>query len=80
MIDAQLRAARSMLKWTLKVASGKSDVHRNTIAGIESGGTKPNHRTEEALRGAYEKGGVEFGEDGSVRLKQNEQRKIKEQS
>jgi len=68
MIDAQLRAARSMLKWTLKVASGKSDVHRNTIAGIESGSAKPNHRTEEALRGAYEKGGVEFDDAGWPRL------------
>jgi len=69
MKDAQLRAARSMLKWTLKQASEKAKIHRNTIMGIESGNVTPNHRTEEALRSAYEKAGIVFGNDGSVRRK-----------
>lgn len=69
-IDAeQLRAARELLRWTVRVLSIKSLVRRTLIEQAEregSGFLSLADRT--ALRRALEHAGVEFMNEGKVRL------------
>ncbi|MFC7399345.1 helix-turn-helix domain-containing protein [Chelatococcus sp. GCM10030263] len=64
--SAQLRAARGLVNWTVRDLAEHSKVHRNTISAFESDKTVPNHATLAALRGALERAGVVFVEDGAA--------------
>ena len=70
----QIRMARAGLKWSLTDAAKKSGVSGNTINRIENGA---GSRTDSivSLQTAFEKAGIVFGADGSVRLLERRQRK-----
>lgn len=57
---AQLRAARSLLKWTRGALAKKSGTHENTIKFFEAGLSDPKRSTLLKWRRALERGGVEF--------------------
>lgn len=63
LINAQLRAARAALRWSLDEASDASGVHRNTISKIEAG-SKPNRSTVKALSSAFAEAGVNLTDRG----------------
>jgi transcriptional regulator with XRE-family HTH domain len=66
----QLRAARAFLGWTAGEMERRSKVHRHTVRKIERGLIdKPQRGTLARIIGALERAGVEFLEDGGVRLK-----------
>jgi transcriptional regulator with XRE-family HTH domain len=68
--SAQLRAARSLLNWTVRDLSEKSGVHRNTITRAETEATAHGHAVAQAVR-TLEAAGVEFtnGDQPGVRLR-----------
>jgi hypothetical protein len=78
---AQIRAARSLIKWTAEDLAIRSSVSLRTIrraelADQDTSLTAPN---ELALRGALEAGGVEFidenGGGPGVRLRKRQRKK-----
>jgi transcriptional regulator with XRE-family HTH domain len=60
--SGQIRAARSLLKWTGKELAEKSGVGFSTLMRLEAEEGVPNAqaKTLEALRKAFEDAGVEF--------------------
>jgi len=58
----QIRAARSMLRWTGKDLAEKSSVGFSTLMRLEAELGVPNAqaKTLEALRRAFEEAGIEF--------------------
>jgi transcriptional regulator with XRE-family HTH domain len=68
--SAQLRAARSLLNWTVRDLAGKAGVHRNTISRAETDETEHGHAVAQVVR-TLEAAGVEFtdGHQPGVRLK-----------
>lgn len=70
--SAQIRAARALLKWTVRDLAERSGVHRNTITNMETsdGG---HAATNAAIRSALEAAGVQFipenGGGAGVRLR-----------
>jgi transcriptional regulator with XRE-family HTH domain len=68
MQKAQIRAARGLLKWTVRDLAEKSGVHRNTISAIENGKSGGDPQTIATLHRALEKGGVVFIK-GGVKLR-----------
>jgi transcriptional regulator with XRE-family HTH domain len=70
--SAQLRAARSLLNWTVRDLSEKAGVHRNTITRAETDATTPGHAVAQVVR-TLESAGVEFipenGGGAGVRLR-----------
>ncbi len=66
---AQCRAARAMLRWTLRALADRAGVERQKIHWFESERRASKDVMRGALRAAFEAGGVEFGEDGWIRLK-----------
>jgi transcriptional regulator with XRE-family HTH domain len=69
--SAQLRAARSLLNWTVRDLAEKAGVHRNTITRAETEATAQGHAVAQIVR-TLESAGVEFIDfDGrpGVRLK-----------
>lgn len=73
MTGAQVRAARGLLNWTVRMLAEKAGVHRNTITNIETGKYNSDAGTLDAIRKAFEAAGVEFieknGGGPGVRLK-----------
>jgi transcriptional regulator with XRE-family HTH domain len=78
---AQIRAARSLIKWTAEDLAVRSSVSLRTIrraelADQDTSLTAPN---DSALRGALEAGGVEFidenGGGPGVRLRKSQRKK-----
>ena len=69
---AQCRAARAMLKWSVRELAGKAGVRPATISDFENGKTSPNRLTIAAIQRALEAGGIEFtnGAKPGVRLGQ----------
>lgn len=71
--NAQIRAARGLLNWTVRDLAEKAGVHRNTITNIETGKYAGDPETLEIIRSALENAGVEFipsnGGGPGVRLK-----------
>ena len=74
MTSAQVRAARGLLNWTVRMLAEKAGVHRNTITNIETGKYNGDADTLDAIRKAFEAAGVEFieknGGGPGVRLKE----------
>jgi transcriptional regulator with XRE-family HTH domain len=66
---AQCRAARAMLRWTLRGLADRAGVERQKIHWFESERRAAAEAARGALRAAFEAGGVEFGEDGWIRLR-----------
>jgi len=68
--SAQIRAARGLLKWTVRELADRSGVHRNTITKIEADQAK-HGPTIAAVVHALEAAGVEFtnGDAPGVRLR-----------
>ncbi|MGO9770424.1 MAG: helix-turn-helix domain-containing protein [Roseiarcus sp.] len=70
--SAQLRAARSLLNWTVRELSEKAGVHRNTITRAETDATAHGHAVAQVVR-TLESAGVIFveenGEGPGVRLR-----------
>jgi transcriptional regulator with XRE-family HTH domain len=57
--SAQLRAARSLLNWTVRDLAEKAGVHRNTITRAETDATSHGHAVSQIIR-TLEDAGVEF--------------------
>jgi transcriptional regulator with XRE-family HTH domain len=72
--SAQLRAARSLLNWTVRDLADKAGVHRNTITRAETDATTPGHAVAQTVR-TLEAAGVIFveenGEGPGVRLRKS---------
>jgi transcriptional regulator with XRE-family HTH domain len=68
--SAQLRAARSLLNWTVRELAERASVHRNTITRAETDATTHGHAVAQVVL-TLEAAGVEFtnGERPGVRLK-----------
>jgi transcriptional regulator with XRE-family HTH domain len=70
--SAQLRAARSLLNWTVRELSEQAGVHRNTITRAETDATTHGHAVAQVVR-TLEAAGVIFveenGEGPGVRLR-----------
>jgi transcriptional regulator with XRE-family HTH domain len=70
--SAQLRAARSLLNWTVRDLAERSGVHRNTITRAETEANEHGHAVAQVVR-TLEIAGVIFvpgnGEGPGVRLK-----------
>jgi hypothetical protein len=70
--SAQLRAARSLLNWTVRDLSEKAAVHRNTITRAETDATAHGHAVAQVVR-TLESAGVIFveenGEGPGVRMR-----------
>jgi transcriptional regulator with XRE-family HTH domain len=64
--DAQVRAARSLLRWGQEDLERSSGISATTIRTIENGGSITS-RTAEKLRAAFEQSGIEFLEDDGVK-------------
>ncbi|RVD71379.1 MAG: helix-turn-helix transcriptional regulator [Mesorhizobium sp.] len=71
--SAQCRAARALVKWSVRDLSEMCGVHRNTISALETDQSAPNNSTLAAIRTALESAGVEFipenGGGAGVRLR-----------
>lgn len=69
--SAQMRAARGLVNWSVRVLSEQSGVHRNTITNFETGKSGGDPETMARLVEALEAAGVEFTNGGQpgVRLK-----------
>jgi transcriptional regulator with XRE-family HTH domain len=56
---AQVRMARSALKWTVQELAAHAGISKNTVVSVEADGD-PHGATLAAIQAALEKGGVEF--------------------
>ena len=65
---AQFRMARAALEWSVRDLAAKAGVHRNTVIRVERGEAK-HGPTITAVRRALEAAGIEFLENGAVRLR-----------
>jgi transcriptional regulator with XRE-family HTH domain len=72
--SAQLRAARSLLNWTVRDLAEKARVHRNTITRAEGDAAEHGHAVAQLIR-TLEAAGVIFveenGEGPGVRLRKS---------
>ena len=59
--SAQLRAARSLLNWTVRDLAANAGVHRNTITRAETAATAHGHAVATVVRARA--AGVEFIEE-----------------
>lgn len=64
--SVQVRAARAMLGWSIRDLAGKAELHPNTVGRVERGG-ETTKGTLALLRATFEKAGLGFLDDGSVR-------------
>jgi hypothetical protein len=65
MTSEQMRAARMLLRWGQKDIAGASGISLPAIKRMETipGALAAQSRTIEAIRGAFEKAGIEFTND-----------------
>lgn len=66
----QIRAARGLLNWQKNELAAAAGLSQNTITNIESERFRPQTGTLEAIRGIFERHGVEFLDNNGVRLKE----------
>lgn len=66
---AQVRGARSMLRWSLKKLAREAEVSPVTISRFETELAAPIPSTRNAIKRALEEAGIEFLRDGGVRLR-----------
>ena len=66
----QARAARALLRWTVRKAAGEIGISTRTLSRFETGQSQPGRGTLLLIRQTYEQHGVEFDVgNGGVRLK-----------
>jgi transcriptional regulator with XRE-family HTH domain len=65
---AQSRAARALVDWSQERLAGASNLSESTIRDFEKGRRVPATNNLIAIRRALEGAGVEFRDDGSLRL------------
>lgn len=70
MTPAQCRAARALLDWTIFDLSRASGVMPRTVGAWERGKHPSIGTMVSRMQRALEAAGVEFGDDGHVRLKE----------
>jgi transcriptional regulator with XRE-family HTH domain len=72
-VAAQVRAARALLRWSLKELAGKANVSIVTVSRFETELAQPIPATRAAIQRALEEGGVEFtnGDQPGVKLKRH---------
>jgi predicted transcriptional regulator len=68
----QLRMARAALGWSQGELARRAGVSRTTVADLERGHGEPRLATMRRLVAALEQAGAEIGDDGAVRIKQEE--------
>jgi transcriptional regulator with XRE-family HTH domain len=77
-LPVQCRMARTALDWGVRDLAAKAEVSPDTVARLERG-EELREATQEAIRTALERGGVEFIEENGggagVRLKKRGKRK-----
>lgn len=70
--SAQLRAARSLLNWTVRELAEKAGVHRNTVSRAETDETEHGHAVAQIIR-TLEAAGIIFveenGEGPGIRMR-----------
>lgn len=66
---ALCRAARALLEWSQAELAAASHLGPSTVRDFEKGRRVPSHNNLMAIRQALETAGVEFTEDGGVRLR-----------
>jgi len=67
--SSQIRAARALLGWSQKDLGAHSGVSPISIANIELGGKAPKVQTIEKIISAFDKAGIEFGEQDGLKRK-----------
>jgi len=60
MTAAQIRAARTLLKWTKSELAERARIHRRTVANLEIEKHVGNPHTLASLRRAFEAAGITF--------------------
>jgi len=66
----QARAARALLRWTVRKAAGEIGISTRTLSRFETGQSRPGKGTLLLIRLTYERHGIEFdGGNGGIRLK-----------
>ncbi|RWC92810.1 MAG: XRE family transcriptional regulator [Mesorhizobium sp.] len=68
----QLRAARTLLKWSRVRLGAKCNLSEGTISGFENGLKKPYPRKVAAMLLAFEGSGIVFSAEGSPSLARSE--------
>ena len=66
---SQIKSARLLLGWSQKDLARVSGMSLAAVAKFEQGQGKPREGTKDAIRGAFEKFGIEFIEDHGVDLR-----------
>jgi len=69
---AQIRAARALLDWSQSDLADHAGLSQTGIARIENGTNKPNSRTIEKIKTAFDHGDIEFLGDTGVRKRTGE--------
>jgi hypothetical protein len=65
----QCRIARAILRWSTPHLASIAGLDRITIARFETRKQKSKPETQSRLREVFEQAGIEFGEEGWIRLK-----------
>jgi transcriptional regulator with XRE-family HTH domain len=64
--------ARAALNWTVRNLAQATGLHRNTITNIEVGRYVGDQKSLELIEGVLRKAGIEFIDDGGVRLRKGQ--------
>jgi len=68
----QARAARALLRWTIRKAAAEIGISTRTLSRLETGQSRPAKGTLLLVKQTYERHGVDFGVgNGGVRLKES---------
>lgn len=68
---AQIRGARGILNWSQTDLAERTGISATSIGSIENGQSTPRETTLNAIRGAFERNGIEFLSLDGVRLESN---------
>lgn len=75
----QIRAARALLGWNQHELADKAGLSQTGIARIENGTNKPNSKTLEKIRSAFDEADIDFISDSGVKKRTGEVRILKGQ-
>jgi transcriptional regulator with XRE-family HTH domain len=67
---AQVKSARSLLSWTQSRIAGELGISVSQVASFEAGKSQLTVLQTSVLKRVLEKAGVEFEDDGRVRLRE----------
>lgn len=69
---SQIRAARALLDWSQSDLADNAGLSQTGIARIENGTNKPNSRTLEKIRTAFDNADIDFIDDSGVKKRTGE--------